>query len=296
MRSRTFRNILLLFSCIYLITVGIVAYFLNRIHESVTRISPHDTHYVFRNFPETNRPYSSVMGVPILLASVLLLSLLSFGFILYYFYRQRYWNGVQKDFLNNVMHEFRTPVSVMSIASKVLLAEGIEFQPARLRQYAGIIKLQTEELEWKSRQVMDWALMDKKSVTWKKESVDLNEIISNAINFVQPLAEERRASIDFRPVDESINITADAGYLTQAIVNLLDNSLKYASEPQIELGVQMSNATCTLSVRDNGIGIDEKYHKHIFRKFYRIPTGNIHNVKGFGIGLNFVMPTRDGLK
>jgi two-component system phosphate regulon sensor histidine kinase PhoR len=236
------------------------------------------------------------MGAPILLASVLLLSLLSFGFILYYFYRQRYWNGTQKDFLNNLMHEFRTPVSVMSIASKVLLAEGIEFQPTRLRQYAGIIKLQTEELEWKSRQVMDWALMEKKSVAWKRESVDLNEIISNAINFVQPLAEERRASIDFRPPYESINITADAGYLTQAIVNLLDNSLKYALEPQIELGIQMSNATCTLSVRDNGIGIDEKYHKHIFRKFYRIPTGNIHNVKGFGIGLNFVKKVVDAHK
>src|SRR5580765_3490207 len=178
MRSRTFRNILVLFSCIYLITVGIVAYFLIRIQESATEISPADTHLVFQNFPETNRAHSSAMGVPILLASVLLLSLLSFGFILYYFYRQRYWNRIQKDFLNNLMHEFRTPVSVMSIASKVLLAEGIEFQPARLRQYAGIIKLQTEDLEWKSRQVMDWTLMEKKSVTWKKESVDLNKIIS----------------------------------------------------------------------------------------------------------------------
>ena len=191
------------------------------------------------------------------------------------------------------MHEFRTPVSVISIASKVLQAEGIEFQPARLKQYAGIIKMQTEDLEMKSDQVLKWALMEKRSVQWKKELVDVSTVVTNAIHFVQPLTEEKSASIHFIVPVEPINIQGDAGYLTQALVNLLDNSLKYGQRPEIRVDAEVSNKLCALSVTDNGIGMDEKYFKHIFRKFYRIPTGNIHNVKGFGIGLNFVKKVVD---
>ena len=194
------------------------------------------------------------------------------------------------------MHEFRTPVSVISIASKVLQAEGIESQPARLKQYAGIIKMQTDELESKSGQVMDWTLLDERAVMWKKKSVDLNDLVRVAIHLVQPLVEEKCARIIFIPDVQPINIQADAGYLTQAIVNLLDNSLKYGDEPEIEINIRVSDKICLLSVRDNGIGMDAKYFRHIFRKFYRIPTGNIHNVKGFGIGLNFVKKVVDAHK
>jgi len=129
------------------------------------------------------------------------------------------------------MHEFRTPVSVISIASKVLQAEGIELQPARLKQYAGIIKMQTQDLQMKSDQVMKWALMEKKSIHWKKESVDLRTLVTDAIHFVEPLTEEKSASIHFNSPVEPIHIQADAGYLTQALVNLFDNSLKYGQRP-----------------------------------------------------------------
>ena len=191
------------------------------------------------------------------------------------------------------MHEFRTPVSVISIASKVLQAEGIEFQPGRLKQYAGIITMQTQELEVKSDQVMNWALMEERSIQWKKEEVNIGALVTDAIHFLQPLIEEKSAFVHFAAPDEPIHMHVDAGYVRQAIVNLLDNSLKYGQRPRIQVVTEITNKWCAVSVIDNGIGIDKKYHKHIFRKFYRVPTGNIHNVKGFGIGLNFVKKVVD---
>jgi len=279
-----------------LLTASIIAYLIYRIHYLTWNSSPNEQQFVFQNFPESANGFSAEMGLPIFLSVVVLISLVSFGVILYYFYRQRYWNGMQKEFVNNLMHEFRTPVSVISIASKVLQAEGIEAQPSRLKQYAGIIKMQTDELESKSGQVMDWTLLERKSVTWKKKWVDLNDLVHDAIRFVQPLVEEKNARINFVPSLQPINLQADPRYLTHAIVNLLDNSVKYGDEPEIEIALRMSDKICSLSVRDNGIGIDAKYFKHIFRKFYRIPTGNIHNVKGFGIGLNFVKKVVDAHK
>ena len=293
MRARTFRNILLLFCVVLLLTTGILTYLVLHIYSIGSTVSANDSSIVFPNFPDSG-PQSSVQnGLPILLSAFLLISMLAFGGLLYYFYRQRYWNGMQKEFVNNLMHEFRTPVSVISIASKVLQAEGIEFQPARLKQYAGIIKTQTLNLEMKSDQVMKWAFMEKKSIHWKKESVDVRTLVTDAIHFVQPLTEEKSASIHFNVPVEPIQIQADAGYLTQALVNMFDNSLKYGLRPEIHVHTEVSNKSCALSVTDNGIGMDEKYFKHIFRKFYRIPTGNIHNVKGFGIGLNFVKKVVD---
>jgi two-component system phosphate regulon sensor histidine kinase PhoR len=293
MRARTFRNVLLLFSVLLLFTCGVLAVLVYRIRKLESALSATNDTIVFQNFPETGRASVGQMLLPIVLSTGLLVFMSVFGALLYYFYRQRYWNGLQKEFVNNLMHEFRTPVSVISIASKVLQAEEIEFQPARLKQYAGIIKMQTQDLELKSDQVMNWALMEERSIHWQKEEVNISTLITDAIHLLQPLIEEKSALVHFAAPDEHIHIHVDAGYVTQAIVNLLDNSLKYAHRPQIQVTTEITNKSCAVSVSDNGIGIEKKYYKHIFRKFYRVPTGNIHNVKGFGIGLNFVKKVVD---
>jgi two-component system, OmpR family, phosphate regulon sensor histidine kinase PhoR len=113
-------------------------------------------------------------------------------------------------------------------------------------------------------------------------------MIARSITFLQPLIDDRSAIIDFTPGQTPIRIHADSVYMQQVIVSLLDNGLKYAiNTPAIKIDVSHTEKTCIISVRDNGIGIDKKHFKDIFRKFYRVPTGNVHNVKGFGIGLNF---------
>jgi two-component system phosphate regulon sensor histidine kinase PhoR len=218
----------------------------------------------------------------------LILSLTTLAVILYYYYKHRFWNGIQKQFVNNFIHEFRTPLSVISIAGKVLQADGIEKHPSRLKKYARIIKDQTDQLQSKVDQILELALSGRKSSRMQKRIVDVNSLIANAINLVEPMVKEKRASIEFVQSGDPLRLQADGSYLTQAIVNLLDNSLKYAKLPQIRLETAISEKDCAISIKDNGIGMEEKYFKHIFRKYYRIPTGNVHNVKGFGIGLNFV--------
>ena len=126
-----------------------------------------------------------------------------------------------------------------------------------------------------------------------KEDIEVNAMVSRTITFLQPLIDEKSAAIEFTPGPEPLRIYADVTYFNQALINLLDNSLKYATKPQIKIGTTRTDKMCIISVRDNGIGIEKKYLKDIFRKFYRVPTGNVHNVKGFGIGLNFAKKVVD---
>lgn len=223
----------------------------------------------------------------------LLVMLIGLGGLLYYFYRQWQKREVQKDFLNNFMHEFKTPLAVMGIAGKVLLSPGIEQQGGRLRKYAGIIKEQSEELENKVNRILEAALSDRKEIIKAKELVDVNEMIAAAISFLQPLISEKQAVIEFTPCSEPLRIYADGASVKQVLINLLDNSLKYSAKPVIKVEAVRLDKMCVISVKDNGIGIEKKYHKDIFRKFYRVPTGNVHNVKGFGIGLNFAKKVVD---
>lgn len=224
---------------------------------------------------------------------VLALGLIGLAAILISFYRKRYIREVEKDFLNNFMHEFKTPLAVMGIAGKVLNDPRIEQQPDRLRKYAGIIKEQSEQLEHKVNRILEVALSDRKQVALAKEDIEVNAMVNSTITFLQPLIDERSAAIEFTPGPEPLRIHADAIYFNQVLINLLENSLKYASKPRIKIGTVRTDKMCIISVKDNGIGIEKKYHKDIFRKFYRIPTGNVHNVKGFGIGLNFAKKVVD---
>lgn len=220
---------------------------------------------------------------------------LAAGFALLLLYLQRrITQDTQKDFLNNFMHELKTPLTVMKIAGRVLQSPGIGHQPDRLKKYAGIIKQQSEELESNINRILEVALSEKRKLVLVKEEIDVNAMIRKAITFLQPLIDDRSAIIEFTPGETPIRIHADGIYMQQVIINLLDNGLKYAiNTPHIRVNVAHTGKMCIISVSDNGIGIDKKHLKHIFRKFYRVPTGNVHNVKGFGIGLNFAKKVVD---
>lgn len=249
--------------------------------------------HLSERFPAKDGGFRKTSSWMIAEGFLLLLMIVGLGALLYYFYRQWLKREVQKEFLNNFMHEFKTPLAVMGIAGRVLLSPGIEQQEARLRKYAAIIKEQSEELENKVNRILEAALSDKKEPTLAKAVVDVNEMIVNALSFLQPLISEKSAIIEFTPCPEPLRIYADALALREVLINLLDNSLKYSAKPVIQVSAAQLDKMCVISVKDNGIGIEKKYHKDIFRKFYRVPTGNVHNVKGFGIGLNFAKKVVD---
>lgn len=247
---------------------------------------PHN--YVLIYFPHRNRYVLSQMNFWFISSAILFIVLIGLAVSLFYFYRQKFLAEVQKDFVNNFTHEFKTPLAVMKISSDVLLQEKILQQPERLHQYAMIIQNQTMHLQKQVERLLQVATTERRELPMQKRSVELNELVTEAIAKIQPLAQEKKAVLELELPEQETELQADRAHLELAVVNLLENALKYAPEPRIIVSAGKENDHIFISVKDNGIGIDKKYHKKLFEKFYRVPTGDVHNVKGFGLGLNFV--------
>ena len=248
-----------------------------------------DVDHILLYFPHRHEYILEQMDFWIVSSAVLFIALIGLAVSLFYFYRQKFLAEVQKDFVNNFTHEFKTPLAVMKIASGVLGQDNIRQQPERLERYAAIIKNQTEHLQNQVEQLLKAASSESRNLSLKKEDIDAMQLIEQALNKVQPLIEEKKAKIELK-MDEAGGglLHADRAHLELAVVNLLENALKYSAEPRIIVETGNSEDDFFISIKDNGIGIEKKYLKSIFSKFYRVPTGDIHNVKGFGLGLNFV--------
>jgi two-component system, OmpR family, phosphate regulon sensor histidine kinase PhoR len=244
--------------------------------------------HILLYFPHREKYILEQMNFWIISSVVLFISLIGLAVSLFYFYRQKFLAEVQKDFVNNFTHEFKTPLAVMKIASDVLANQNIVLQPDRLERYSSIIKNQTEHLQSQVERLLRAAAIENKKLPIEKETVNAHLLVEQALNKVQPLAEEKNAKVELILKDEAINLFADKTHLELAIVNLLENALKYSDDPHIVVETGKEENYYFISVKDNGIGIEKKYQKNIFKKFYRVPTGNVHNVKGFGLGLNFV--------
>ena len=250
-------------------------------------------------FPHRQEYVLEQMDFWIVSTVVLFLALIGLAASLFYFYRQKFLAEIQKDFVNNFTHEFKTPLAVMKIASDVLSQGSISQQPDRLERYATIIRNQTEHLQSQVERLLRTASIETKDLPIRKEEVDPHQLIEQALGKVQPLIEQKKAKVELKM--EELNGTrgrvhADKAHLELAVVNLLENALKYSSEPHIVVETGHSDDDFFISVKDNGVGIEKQYLKNIFKKFYRVPTGDIHDVKGFGLGLNFVKRIIDAHK
>jgi len=244
--------------------------------------------HIMLYFPHRSKYILGEMNFWIISSAALVMALIGLAVSLFYFYRQKFLAEIQKDFVNNFTHEFKTPLAVMKIASDVLAQENIVQQPDRLQRYAEIIRDQTGHLQGQVERLLKASATKNKRLPLEKESVNACQLIEQALNKVQPLVEQKNARVDIIVEDAKTQIHADQAHLELAVVNLLENALKYSEDPHIVVETGKNEMDFFISVKDNGIGIEKKYQKNIFKEFYRIPTGNIHNVKGFGLGLNFV--------
>jgi two-component system phosphate regulon sensor histidine kinase PhoR len=183
----------------------------------------------------------------------------------------------------------------MKIAADVLVQDSISRQPDRLERYAAIIQNQTEHLQNQVERLLRMASIETKEIPIRKEEIDSQRLIEEALNKVQPLIEQKKAKVEVK-MDDHPRVQADKAHLELALVNLLENALKYSPDPHIVVQAGQDEDDFFISVKDNGVGIEKQYLKDIFKKFYRVPTGDIHNVKGFGLGLNFVKRIIDAHK
>lgn len=202
--------------------------------------------------------------------------------------RQKKISDVKSDFINNMTHEFKTPISSINISADVILSPDIVQQPERLRNYGAIIKQENTRLNHQVEKVLQIARIERNGFGLKLEPVQLNEIIELVVNNCKT---GNGASISIeKHLDPSIpEINADRLHLTNIIHNLMDNAIKYSpGSPHIIIHTNKSARSVIFSIADNGPGIPKEYQKKVFQKFYRIPTGNVHDVKGFGLGLYYV--------
>jgi two-component system phosphate regulon sensor histidine kinase PhoR len=255
-----------------------------------------ESDHILLYFPHRHEYILEQMDFWIVSTVVLFIALIGLAASLFYFYRQKFLTEIQKDFVNNFTHEFKTPLAVMKIASDVLAQDSITQQPDRLERYATIIKNQTEHLQGQVERLLRTASIEVKNLPIRKEDIDAHQLIEQALGKVQPLIEQKRARVEVKMEENNARVHADRAHLELAVVNLLENALKYSVEPHIVVETGQLEDDFFISVKDNGVGIEKQYLKNIFKKFYRVPTGDIHNVKGFGLGLDFVKRIIDAHK
>jgi len=246
-------------------------------------------YYFGVKFPNRSGYLLGQMQLAIFFSAILLLTLAFFAYSVYVILRQKRLSEMQKDFINNMTHEFKTPLSTIKISTDVFLqSQPIQDNP-RLARYAKIIREQHQRLNNQVERVLQIARIDRGRMSLDKSVVRIADIVDSVLSSEEVRIQQAngRLTVDLPP--GAAFISADPFHLGNIIHCLLDNAMKYCREqPQILLRGVMEGHTLFLSVTDNGIGISREHQKKIFEKFYRVPTGNVHNVKGFGLGLSYV--------
>jgi len=244
-------------------------------------------YYFVVTFPSKESVILRSMGQSILFSAITLLALGFFVYSVIIILRQKKLSEMQKDFINNMTHEFKTPISSMKIAANVLEQSPSIKKDERLRKYVDIIKNQNIRLNSQVEKVLDIARIEKDALKLNIERVNLTELTREIVDSFRMKVEPLNGKIDLRTDENDIYLDADKLHLGNVIYNILDNAIKYYRETP-HVTVVMDSKASFLSIEDNGIGIPEIHMNHLFNKFFRVPTGNIHNVKGFGLGLFYV--------
>jgi two-component system, OmpR family, phosphate regulon sensor histidine kinase PhoR len=203
--------------------------------------------------------------------------------------KQKQLADIKNDFINNMTHEFKTPISTISLATQMLGDEAVTASPSMFKRYLGIIRDENKRLGSQVEKVLQTAQMERGEVRLNLGTVNVHQIIGRVLENISPQIELREGILDMDLKAENPEIQADEVHLTNIIFNLLDNANKYSPEkPIIKITTENTEKGLSIKVSDQGIGMTKESIKQIFEKFYRVPTGNVHDVKGFGLGLSYV--------
>ncbi len=238
-------------------------------------------------FPSKKSYLLNRMEIWMFTTIVLLIVFLFFGYALFVILKQKRLSEIQKDFISNMTHEFKTPISTIAVASEVLQQPGIVDEPERLLNYATIINKENKRLKGQVERVLQLASLENDALELEHANVSVHRIITEVV--AQFLVSHKQGIIDFLPKAKTDVIITDKHHFTNMVYNLIDNAIKYSNTPfKITITTSNENGSILISIKDAGIGISEGNQKLIFDKFYRVGTGNLHNAKGFGIGLSYV--------
>lgn len=203
--------------------------------------------------------------------------------------KQQRLTELKNDFINNVTHELKTPISTVSVAIEALRDFDAMNDPRRSGEYLDIARQELGRLGILVDKVLKMSLFEHNQATLKPEDLDFRTLVEDVLNAMRLQFEKFGAHVHFETDGYDFTFTGDRLHLTSVVYNLLDNALKYSNaEPEIQVSLAQENGMLKMTVRDRGVGIPPEYADKIFDKFFRVPTGNVHNVRGHGLGLHYV--------
>ncbi|MBK9285716.1 MAG: HAMP domain-containing histidine kinase [Sphingobacteriaceae bacterium] len=250
-----------------------------------------DPEYLIVHFPTQERDvFKSMLGSLILSLLVILILIFSFYYILASNLRHKKLSQIKNDFISNMTHEFKTPISTIALASEMLSDSSINQTPDKQTRFLRMIRDENKRLSVLVESILQTSILDKGEFKLKKTEIDVHDIINTAISNTQLLIAQKNGKIVTDLSATKHELLADKVHLTNIVFNLIDNAIKYTREiPEINIKTFNTAEGLMIEIKDNGIGISKENQRKIFDKFYRVPTGNVHNVKGFGLGLSYVL-------
>jgi two-component system phosphate regulon sensor histidine kinase PhoR len=241
-------------------------------------------------FPKRSAYLLEATGISIL--PTILLTALLIGIFVYtimVIFRQKKLSNIKNDFINNMTHELKTPISTISLASQMLQDGGVTNTPAMVAHVSKVISQESKRLGFQVEKVLQMAVFNEGRLKFKFKEFDVNKMINSVISNFELRVKSKNGTLTSDVSKESLIIKGDEVHITNVIFNLLDNAVKYSKDnPEIQVATKQINGNVVVSVKDNGIGIAKEHQANIFDRFFRVPTGNVHNVKGFGLGLSYV--------
>mgnify|MGYP004528395539 CR=1 FL=1 len=246
---------------------------------------------LYVHFPDMRKYifYSVRFMIPAIIFTLIVLVV--FCVTIYTIFRQKRLSEIKNDFINNMTHEFKTPISTISLAAQMLGDPSVMKSDAMFKHISGIINDETKRLRFQVEKVLQMSMFDKKAATFKKREVDVNDLIEDVVNTFRLKVESSGGTIETHLDSSDALVFVDEMHFTNVLFNLMDNAVKYKKENvdlHLVVSTKFKEDKVHIEIVDNGIGIKKEDVKKIFEKFYRVHTGNRHDVKGFGLGLAYV--------
>jgi two-component system phosphate regulon sensor histidine kinase PhoR len=242
------------------------------------------------SFPHKNKfVFSSILGITSLSLLFTLIIVLTFSSALNQLIKQKQISEIKTDFINNMTHEFKTPIATINLALDAIKNPKVIGDQEKVKRYLQMIKDENKRMHAQVENVLRISKLEKNELDISKEPRDVNEIIEDAIDHVGLIVEDREGVINMHLNATRTTILLNETHYTNVLVNILDNAIKYSPEaPIIDVYTENIKDSIIIKIKDNGAGMSKLAQKRVFEKFYREHTGDIHNVKGHGLGLSYV--------
>lgn len=231
-----------------------------------------------------------------LIGSIFFMSIIlfCFAYTISVIFRQKKLSEMKNDFINNMTHEFKTPIATISLASDSIASPRVINEPEKIKRFTNIIRQENKRMNNQVEKVLQMARIDRQDFNLHMADVNMHEVIQNAVQYITLQVEKKDGIVTSDLKAENAIIKGDQTHISNVINNLLDNANKYSPEnPEISVATRNVNGGLEVTISDKGIGISKESKKHIFEKFYRVHTGDLHDVKGFGLGLSYVKAMMD---